>query len=70
MKSKRLRRNPEALLWLASIRTKPAILGLLAPKEARRLDHGVYARARLLAGDESKRAARALAPGTLCSRRF
>jgi PPOX class probable F420-dependent enzyme len=61
MKSKRLRRNPEVLLSLASNGTGPAIVGLLAPKQARRLDHCERARARLLTGDESRKAARALA---------
>jgi PPOX class probable F420-dependent enzyme len=62
MKWKRLRRNPEALLSLASNGTSPAILGLLAPRHARRLDHSsVHTRARLLAGEESRQAARALA---------
>lgn len=61
MKAKRLRRNPDVLLSLASNGTRPAIVGLLAAKQARRLDHGVHARARLLAGDESRLAAGALA---------
>ena len=61
MKSKRLHRNPDVLLSLASTGTKPAIVGLLGAKQARRLDFGVHARARLLAGDESKLAAGALA---------
>jgi PPOX class probable F420-dependent enzyme len=61
MKTKRLRRNPEARLSLASNGTTPAIHALLGPGRAKRLDLGVSVHARLLAGDEAKQAGRALA---------
>lgn len=59
-KTKRLRRNPEVELWVASNGTRPAALALLNPKSARRTDFGIRARARMLTGEESNRAAKAL----------
>jgi uncharacterized protein len=61
MKTRRLRRNPEADLWLASNGTKPALLALFAPKDAKRVGVPVRLGATLLSGDESRRAARLLA---------
>jgi PPOX class probable F420-dependent enzyme len=61
MKTKRLRRNPEVELRLASNGTQPALLALSAPKAAKRVGMPVRARATLLSGEESQRAARLLA---------
>lgn len=61
MKTRRLRRNPQVQLWLASNGTKPALLALLAPKDAKRVGVPVRVGATLLSGDESRRAARLLA---------
>jgi PPOX class probable F420-dependent enzyme len=61
MKARRLRRNPQLVLSLASSGTRPAVLGLLAPKQVKRLGEGVHACARPLTGEEERRAARALA---------
>jgi hypothetical protein len=41
-KAKRLRRRPEAELWLASDGTAPAIVALLRPKQARRVGSPVH----------------------------
>src|SRR6266540_497610 len=60
-KMKRLRRRPEAELWLASNGTAPAIVGLLRPKEARRVGSPVRVRVTELGGDEHRRAGAALA---------
>jgi uncharacterized protein len=60
-KTKRLRRRPEAELWLASNGSAPAILALARPKAATRVGSHVPVRARELSGDESRRAGAALA---------
>jgi uncharacterized protein len=60
-KTKRLRRNPEMELWLASNGAEPALKALSKPREAKRAGFGVRGRVRLLGGDESRRAADALA---------
>jgi uncharacterized protein len=60
-KTKRLRRRPEAELWLASNGTAPAILALARPKAARHAGSPVHVRATELSGDESRRAGAALA---------
>jgi uncharacterized protein len=60
-KTKRLRRRPEAELWLASTGRAPAIVGLARPRSARRVGAPVRVRARELSGDESLRAGAALA---------
>ncbi|MBO0683612.1 MAG: pyridoxamine 5'-phosphate oxidase family protein [Candidatus Dormibacteraeota bacterium] len=60
MKTKRLRRNPEVELWVATTGTWPAALALLKPKSARRTDFGIRARSRILTGEESIRAGKAL----------
>jgi PPOX class probable F420-dependent enzyme len=60
-KTKRLRRCPEAELWLASNGTGSAILALARPKAARRAGSPVHVRATELSGDESRRAGAALA---------
>jgi PPOX class probable F420-dependent enzyme len=60
-KTKRLRRNPEVQLWTASNGTRPAMVALLNPKAAKRTGFSIDARARLLDGEEARRAERALA---------
>jgi PPOX class probable F420-dependent enzyme len=60
-KTKRLRRRPEAELWLASNGTAPATLALARPRAARRIGSPVHVRATELSGDESRRAGAALA---------
>jgi PPOX class probable F420-dependent enzyme len=60
-KIRRLRRNPEAELWLASNGTRPALMTLSNPRSVRRADYGIRVRARLLEGEDSRRAATALA---------
>ena len=60
-KARRLRRNPEVVVWAATGGTRPALTTLMNPKGVRRTGSGVRARARLVAGDESERAARVLA---------
>ncbi|MBO0685373.1 MAG: pyridoxamine 5'-phosphate oxidase family protein [Candidatus Dormibacteraeota bacterium] len=60
-KAKRLRRNPEVELWVAGNGTWPAALALLNPRSARRTDFGIRARARVLTGEESVQAGKALA---------
>jgi uncharacterized protein len=60
-KTKRLRRRPEAELWLASNGTAPAILALARPKAARRVGSPVHVRATELGGDDARRAGAALA---------
>jgi PPOX class probable F420-dependent enzyme len=60
-KTKRLRRRPEAELWLASNGTAAAILALARPKAAMRVGSPVHVRATELSGDESRRAGAALA---------
>lgn len=61
LKTKRLRRNPECVLWRASNGNRPAVLALLAPKQARRAGDGIRVRSRELGGEEARIAARALA---------
>jgi uncharacterized protein len=61
LKTKRLRRRPEAELRLASNGRAPAILALARPKDARRAGPPVRVRARELSGDEYRRAGAALA---------
>jgi len=60
-KTKRLRRHPEADLWRASNGSAPAIVALARPKAARRVGEPVHVRATELSGDDSRRAAAALA---------
>src|SRR4051794_1278227 len=60
-KTKRLRRNPEMELWLASNGAEPALKALTKPRDVKRAGFGVHGRARLLVGDESRPAAGALA---------
>jgi PPOX class probable F420-dependent enzyme len=60
-KTKRLRRRPEAELSLASNGTAPAALALVRPGAARRVGSPVHVRATELTGDQSRRAAAALA---------
>jgi uncharacterized protein len=60
-KTRRLRHDPEAELWVASNGRSPALAALLRPKAARRTGLGIRARVRLLSGEESARAAGALA---------
>jgi len=60
-KTGRLRRHPEADLWLASNGTAPAALALARPGAARRVGSPVRVRATELSGDASRRAAAALA---------
>lgn len=60
-KTKRLRRRPEADLWLASNGTAPAALALARPKDAHRVGAPLHVRARELDGEDSRRAAAALA---------
>src|SRR5437016_8397791 len=60
-KARRLRRNPEVVVWTATGGTRPALTTLMNPKGVRRTGSGVRARARLLTGDESQRAARVMA---------
>jgi uncharacterized protein len=56
-----VRRRPGAELSLASNGTRPALLALLRPAEARPVGVPVHARATALSGEESRRAASALA---------
>lgn len=60
-KRKRLRRHPDAELWMASNGTAPAIVGLLRPGDAHRVGVPLRVRASELTGDASRRAASALA---------
>jgi PPOX class probable F420-dependent enzyme len=60
-KTKRLRRRPEAELWLASNGTASAIVALARPKAARRVGSPTHVSATELSGDESQRAGAALA---------
>ena|SRR5207237_10447300 len=60
-KFKRLRRRPEAELWLASNGRAPATVALLRPKEARRVGSPVHVHVKELQGEESRLAAAALA---------
>lgn len=59
-KTRRLRRRPEAELWLASNGTAPALLALARPEAARRRGAPVHVRVRELSGEEARRAAAAL----------
>lgn len=59
-KTKRLRRRPEAELWLASNGTAPAIMALSRPKSSRRVGRSVRVQVRELNGDEWQRAGAAL----------
>jgi PPOX class probable F420-dependent enzyme len=60
-KAKRLRRHPEAELWMAGNGTAPALVGLLRPGDASRVGVPLHVRASELTGDASRRAASALA---------
>ena len=60
-KAKRLRRRPQADLWLASDGEAPAVVALLRPKWARRVGAPVHVHARELSGDEYRRAGASLA---------
>lgn len=61
LKTKRLRRNPQAVVWRATNGTAPAPIALLAPKRVRRTGEGPRVHARELAGDDARAAGRALA---------
>ena len=61
LKWKRLRRNAELLVSHANTSRRPALLGLFAPKKTRPVGRPVHARAVVLEGAESERAALALA---------
>jgi hypothetical protein len=60
LKTKRLGRNPEAILWRASNGSRPPLVALLFPKQTHRVGSGVRVRARELAGVEARAAATAL----------
>jgi PPOX class probable F420-dependent enzyme len=60
-KWKRLRSNPALTLSHANMGRRPALLGLLVPKRARKIGPGVPARVVALGGQEADRASRALA---------
>jgi uncharacterized protein len=60
-KTGRLRRRPEAELRLATNGRAPAIVALLRPAAVRRAGAPVHVRATELSGEESRRAAAALA---------
>lgn len=59
-KAKRLRRNPEVVLWRTTIGTRNAILATTNPKAAERIGPGIPARVRFLSGSRYRDAARAL----------
>lgn len=61
LKTKRLRRNPQAVVRRATNGSAPASVALLAPKRVRPTGEGVRVRARELAGDEARAAGKALA---------
>jgi PPOX class probable F420-dependent enzyme len=61
LKTRRLRRNPEVELWVASNGRSPALAALLRQKAARRTGPGIRAQVRLQSGEDSARAAGALA---------
>jgi PPOX class probable F420-dependent enzyme len=60
-KVRRLRRRPEAELWLASNGAAPALVALARPKAVRRVGAPVHVRATELSGAECRRAGAALA---------
>jgi len=60
MKWKRLRRDPRVMVSRADMGRRPALVGLLAGKRVHRAGQGIPARAVLLEGEESNRAAHAI----------
>ena len=59
-KARRLRADPRAVVWPATIGRMNAMLATMRQKDAKRAGAGVSARARILSGREYKHAARVL----------
>ena len=59
-KAKRLRRNPDVVVWRTAIGTRNALLAASTPRAATRVEPGIPARARILSGSDYRNAARAL----------